>query len=192
MRFLTLLIFLSFLGCRSFPKNQSSYWETQKGNFKYQNKIKFESDSILRADQKTLKKFNHPLFNSTIGNSVYLYSWQDRDKSKSEFTVIDDRGERGLAIHYYILNKWDSLLSCTQIAGKGLEGGYSFETSSKFVSHDTILNIGAITQLWNFDKQMKMEKPKGDTTFSYMIIDSKGNVTEKLFKEVKDLNYENN
>jgi len=38
---------------------------------------------------------------------------------------------------------------------------------------------------------MKMEKTKGDTTFSYLIIDSRGKVTESIFKEVKDLNFEN-
>jgi hypothetical protein len=97
----------------------------------------------------------------------------------------------GLKIFYFILDKKDSLLSWTQIGGKGSEGGYWFETRSKFISHDTLLNIGAITQWYDFDKEQKMERTKGDTTFSYLTIDLNGKVTEKVFKEVKDLNFEN-
>ena len=191
MRLVTSLIILCLFSCTNLIKNQSSFWETQKGNFKYHSKNQFVSDSILRADYKTLKKFKHPLFDSITGNQVYLYSWQERDKTKNEFTVINDDGELGLKVYYFILDKKDSLLSWTQIAGKGIEGGYSFETRSKFISNDTILNIGAITQLWDFDKQKRMEKTKGDTTFSYMTIDSEEKVTEKLFKEVKNLHFEN-
>ena len=151
------------------------------------------SDSTLRADFKAnaFEKIRHPLFDSIIGDPGYLYSWQDRDTTKNEFTIINDDGELGLKIFYFILDKKDSLLSWTQIGGKGSEGGYWFETRSKFISHDTILNIGAITQWLDFDKQQKMEKTKGDTTFSYLTIDSKGKVTEKVFKEVNDLHFEN-
>src|SRR5690606_29223494 len=122
---------------------------------------------------------------------VYLYSWQDRDKTKNEFTVVKDDGELGLKIFYFILDKKDNLISWTQIGGKGSEGGYWFETWTTIKNNDTLINIGAITQWYDFDKQMKMEKTKGDTTFSYLIIDSRGKVTESIFKEVKDLNFEN-
>jgi len=141
-------------------------------------------------EAKTFKKIRHPLFDSIIGNPGYLYSWQDRDITKNEFTIINDDGELGLKFFYFILDKKDSLLSWTQIGGKGSEGGYWFETRSKFISRDTILNIGAITQWMDFDKNQKMEKTKGDTTFSYLIIDSSGKVIEKVFKEVKDLHFE--
>ena len=83
------------------------------------------------------------------------------------------------------------MISWTQIGGMGFEGGYSFETRSKFINRDTILNIGAITQLWDFENNRRMEITKGDTTFSYLTIDKKGKVTEKVFKEVKDLNFDN-
>jgi hypothetical protein len=193
MRFVTTLIFFIFISCNSSTKKQVSFWETQKSNFKYQNKREFVSDSILRIDfeAKTFKTLKHPLFDSIIGNPGYLYSWQNRDTTKNEFTIINDAGELGLKLFYFILDKEDSLLSWTQIGGKGVEGDYSFETRSKFISKDTMLNIGAITQLWDFDNQKRMEKTKGDTTFSYMTIDNKGKVTEKIFKEVKDLHFEN-
>lgn len=131
------------------------------------------------------------MLDSVIGGPGYLYSWLDRDTTKTEFTIIKDDGELGLKIFYFILDKGDSLLSWTQIGGKGSEGGYWFETRSEFISHDTLLNIGAITQWLDFDKKQKLEKTKGDTTFSYLTIDSNGKVTEKVFKEVKDLNFEN-
>ncbi len=189
MRILTSIIILSLISCNS---RYVPYWEKQKGDFKYHNKKEFVSDSILRADYKTYKKSRHPLFDNFVSSEpVYLYSWQDRDKTKNEFTVIKDDGELGLKILYFILDKKDSLLSWTLIAGMGSEGGYWFETRSKFISPDTLLNIGATTQWLDFEKEQKMEKTKGDTTFSYLIIENSGRVTEKVFKEVKDLHFKN-
>lgn len=168
-----------------------SFWETQKNNFKYHNKIEFVSDSLLWSDFKanTFQQISHPLFNSIIGDPVYLYSWQSRDTTKNEFTVIKHDGELGLKMFYFILDKKDSLISWTQIGGKGNEGGYWFETRSKFISKDTILKVGAITQWWDFEKEKNMEKTKGDSTFSHMIIDNNGRMTKKVFKEVKDIHF---
>lgn len=131
------------------------------------------------------------MFDSIIGDPGYLYSWQDRDTTKNEFTIINDDGELGLKIFYFILDKKDSLLSWTQIGGKGSEGGYWFETRSKFINPDTLLNIGAITQWLDFDNKERMTKTKGDSTFSYHIIDKTGKVTGKVLKEVKELNFDN-
>lgn len=130
------------------------------------------------------------MLDSIIGSSGYLYSWQDRDITKNEFAVIDDDGELGLKLFYFILDKKDNLLSWRQVAGKGSEGGYWLETRSKFISPDTLLSIGAITQWLDFDKKQQMTKTIGDSTFSYLIIDKAGKVTEKIFKEVKDLNFD--
>jgi hypothetical protein len=191
MRLLISIIVLLFVSCNGLTRKSSSFWETQKPNFKYKNKKEFVSDSLLRVEfeTKNFKKLRHPMFDSIIGVPGYLYSWQDRDTTKNEFTIIKDDGELGLKIFYFILDKKDSLLSSTQIGGKGSEGGYWFETRSKFVSPDTLLNIGAVTLWFDFGKQKKMEETKGDTTFSYLTIDSSGNMTEKVFKEVKDLNF---
>jgi len=191
MRIQTFLIIVLFLGCKNLTKNDNSYWETQKQDFKYQNKKEFISDSILRANYKTFKSLKHPLFDSILGDKVYLYSWQDRDKTKNEFTVINDDGELGLKIFYFILDKHDSLLSWKQIGGKGSEGGYWFETQTKLLNNDTMLNIGAITQWLDFDKMKELKIKKGDTTFSYFIIDQNGKVKDTVFKEVKDLHFEN-
>jgi len=182
---------LFIVSCNSLTKKQTSFWESQKLNFKHQNKSEFVSDSILQAEYKTFKKVKHPLFDSLFSsNPVYLYSWQDRDKTKNEFTVIDDDGELGLKIFYFILDKSDKPISVTQIGGKGSEAFYWFETRSRFISKDTILNIGAITKFYDNIKRQKMEKTIGDSTFTYLIIDNTGKVTEKVFKEIKDLHFE--
>lgn len=127
----------------------------------------------------------------TVYTPVYLYSWQERDITKNEFTVIIDKGEHSLSIIYFILDKNDNLLSRTQIAGKGSEGDYWFETRSRFINKDIILNIGAITQWFDYEKRQEMEKTKGDSTFSHFYIDSLGIITEKEIKKVVELNFGN-
>jgi hypothetical protein len=97
----------------------------------------------------------------------------------------------GLKIFYFILDKSDKPISVTQIGGKGSEAFYWFETRSRFINNDTILNIGAITKFYDNIKRQMMKKTIGDTTFTYLIIDNTGKVTEKVFKEVKDLHFEN-
>ena len=195
MQVLSAMLVFCFISCNSLTRHQVSYWEKQKDNFRYQNKSEFVSHSTLQADYKTFKTSRHSLFGNFFSNKffsskVFLYSWQDRDSSKNEFTIIKDDGE-GLKVIYFILDKKDSLLSSTQIAGKGNEGGYWFETRSRFMSKDTILNIGAVTQWYDFGAERSMAKTKGDSIFSYLVIGDRGKVTEKVFKEVKDLNFKN-
>ncbi|MGZ8537778.1 MAG: hypothetical protein ACXWV9_05900, partial [Flavisolibacter sp.] len=89
------------------------------------------------------------MFINIANTPLYLYSWQNRDKKNNEFTIIKDDGEHGLKIIYFILDKKDSLISSTQIAGRGGEGGFLFETRSKFLSKDSLLNISSAT--WMHD-----------------------------------------
>lgn len=191
-RLQNVIIVFIFIGCKGLTNKPASYWETQKANFRYQNKKEFVSDSLLWADfqANSFKKLKHPMFDSIIGAPGYLYSWQDRDTTKNEFTIINDDGELGLKIFYFILDRKDSLLSWAQIAGKGSEGGYWFETKSKFISQDSLLNIGAITQWLDFDNNQQLTSTKGDSTFSFFIFDKTGKVTEKVFKEVLELNFD--
>jgi hypothetical protein len=193
MRFLIPIIVVLFFSCKGLSKKSFSFWETQKNTFKYQNRNEFVSDSIMRVEfeAKSFKKISHPLFDSIINAPAYLYSWQDRDTTKNEFTIIQDEGELGLRINYIILDKMDNLLSWTQIGGVGNEGGYCFETRSKFISQDTLLKIRSVTEWPYFDKNKKVEKMKGDTTFSYLEIDENGKVAEKVFKVVKNLHFKN-
>lgn len=97
MRLLTTIMLVVLVGCKS-PTSPSSYWENQKGKFRYLNKNEFVSDSALRADLRNLKMSSHPIFGQVTATAVYLYSWQERDATKNEFTVIDDEGEYGVNI----------------------------------------------------------------------------------------------
>ena len=185
------LIILSVIFLISCNSGESSFWETQKSSFRYQDKKEFVSENNLLAEYKTFKQIKHPLLDSIIGDSAYLYSWQNRDKTKNEFTVIKDEDELGLKIFYFILSKSDKLISWSQVAGKGAEAEYWFETSSKFINRDSMIKTESTTQWLDFEKLQPLQTTKGDTTYSYLIIDSTGEMTEKIFKEVKDLHFEN-
>jgi hypothetical protein len=140
MRLLTIIMLVVLVGCKS-PTSPSSYWESQKGNFRYLNKNEFVSDNTLRADLRNLKMSSHPIFRQVTDTAVYLYSWQERDSTKNEFTVIDDEGEYGLNIYYYILDKKDSLISYEWIAGRDSEGEEGFMKRSMLAGKDTILTL---------------------------------------------------
>ena len=96
-----------------------------------------------------------------------------------------------LKIFYFILDKTGNPISVKQVAGKGSEAIYWFETISRFISKDSILNIVAVTKFYDTEKKQKMVKPIGDSTFAYLIIDNSGKLTERVFKEVNDLHFEN-
>lgn len=133
---------------------------------------------------------SHPMFDSIISsNDVYLYSWQERDNTKTEFSVVKDDGEHGIKIIYFILDK-GRLCSWVQVAGQGGEGGYLFEARSIFKNRDTLIRLGATTQVIDLEKAKPLEKPIGDTSFFYLVIDRRGQVQEKLFKEVKELHFD--
>lgn len=179
------------MGCSSATGKSPSFWESQKSKFRYQNKKEFVCDSTLRAGLKAnaFTALRHPLFENLDGDTSYLYSWQERDTSKNEFVILKDAGEHGVQLLYFILDKKDSLLSRTKVAGKGGEGEYFFETQSKFISRDTLSEFAAKTQWYNADSSRKMNPTKGDTTFSYLAIDNNGKVSKAVFKEVSELNF---
>jgi hypothetical protein len=189
---LMLIGFLLSVNCNIMKGKQNFYWESLKERFKYFNKNEFVSDGLLEKDISSCYKSTHKSLDSIFpSEKIYLYSWQDRDSTKNEFTVVKDRGELGLKIFYLIMSKDDKLISVTDIAGAGSEAYIIFETRSKFISKDSILQIRTITQWLDPDTQKKMDRTKSDSTFSYLIIDSSGKVTENMFKEVKGLNFMN-
>lgn len=193
MRVLILLTAIGIVitSCNNNKQKPQSFWQQQKDKFKYKQKNEFVSDSFLYKEYTTLTRMRHPLFDSLFSNQpVYLYSWQDRDETKTEFTIVKDAGELGLKMFYVILDKDDKPLSITQIAGTGFEGGYIFETNSKWISRDTMLSLGAITELFGAHIGNRDSILKGDTTFSYFIVDHNGQVTEKIFKEIKALDFD--
>lgn len=144
MRLLTAILFVFFAGCKPMvppPLPPSSYWEQQKGNFRYLNKTEFVSDSALRADLHNMKMSNHPIFRSITSQPVYLYSWQDRVPTTNEFTVIEDKGPQGLNIYYLTFNKKDSLIAYQWIAGQDDETVREYKKASKLSGRDTLLSI---------------------------------------------------
>jgi hypothetical protein len=188
---MTVLIIL-FASCNTLNLKKTSYWASQKGNFKYTDLTVFVSDSNLRQDIKKCYKVKHKSIDSVVSpDGVYLYSWQNRDTLTNEFTVIEDEGERGLDIIYVIMDKNDNLLSVTELAGKGLESNIIYEIRSRFISRDSIVQIQSITQTWDMEKRKEMDKFAGDSTFVNLIIGKGGKISEKIFKQVTDLNYKN-
>jgi len=81
----------------------------------------------------------------------------------------NSRFEEGLGIYYYILDRNDSLLAWKQIAGRGTEGIFAFETQSNFLNEDTLTIVSAVTQWCDLENNRKMMPPKSDTTFRYLI-----------------------
>jgi hypothetical protein len=185
------MILLAMISCRSGPAGRTSYWEAQKEAFKYRDKRAFVADSILEQDMKTLRLVSHPVFRNIGTGAAYLYSWQNRDAAINEFAVIrDDRKfEHGLKIYYLTLSKDGRLISATHIANRGEEGGYSFETTSRFINRDTMLQASSITEWYDPEKDRPREPPIGDTTFSWIVIDSAGRVQEHVFRKARALHY---
>ena len=188
MQILKPILIICLISCSNQKQSESSYWESQKSNFKYQDKTEFQIDSTLRTTYKQLPKANHALFGKTVDNKVYLYSWQNRFRKYNEFTVIRDYGEHGLQIYYCILDKKDSLISSTHIAGSAGEGGLLYEARSKFLSKDSLLNITSVTMKLN--SEMNLKKPIGDYTFSYLLIVKRGKIKQKKFRQVDELHYD--
>lgn len=184
---------LIFVGCKEKTAEAPSFWEAKKDSFPMQNLKDFVSDSTLSANYKNFPTAISATIDSLYSNpKAYLYSWQERDPSKNEFTVVVDDGEHGNKIYYLIFSKEDSLISSTQIAGKGSEGGYWFEIRSHFIAADTLSQIGAITKWLDFETFKPMNDSKGDSTFSYLIFDRLGQVKEIEVSRKFELDFEKN
>ena len=138
---------------------------------------------------KTMRRLKHKSIDSIFSKKVYLYSWEVSSVSENRFTVVLDDGELGLKIYYLILDKQDQLISATQLAGQSKEAYYIFETSSKVISEDSIWKTESVTQWMDPITGATVIRPKGDTTWSWIVIDSGGKVSESLVRETKSLNY---
>ncbi len=148
-----------------------------KDSFPHNNVHNFVIDSTLQDAYKMLPKTNNSFLDSIAGNMpTYFYSWQEQDTLTNEFTIVSKPGERGTAIFYLIFNKKDNLLSATQIAGSGGEGGYLYETRSKFITKDTLESISAVTDFYDYDIGINTKKTKGDSTFFYLTVLKDGKI----------------
>lgn len=129
-----MIIIISLFSCNDSTK-LVSYWEGQKSSFKYRNKIHFFINEEIQHGLNSFKKVNLQVERGI--DSVYLYSWQERDSSKNEFTFIALEGESGPAIFYVIMDKKDSLLSSIRLAGINNEGYGGNFFSTTFFAKDS-------------------------------------------------------
>lgn len=155
MRIILLLIIMELFGCNN-STGVDSYWESQRGDFKYRNKTEFFIDTEMKNDLSVFKKVKLPL--EKWIDSVYLYSWQERDPSKNEFTVIGLEGKYGPALFYVIMDKKDSLISSFRMAGTDDEGNGTQILGTVFFAKDS----------FNTNKQyFKGQNTDGQPEFTY-------------------------
>lgn len=148
-----------------------TYLGIQKNKFKYEDLNAFFFDSKLLSNYKQLTRSVDPFLTEKLSGKIYLYSWQNRNDNTDEFTVIEDNGELGLKIYYFIFEKNNTLISYYSIGGIGRDGVFEFELFSEIKNKDTLLTKSSITQWWDLGNNKKMENPKGDAIFSYLLID---------------------
>ncbi len=195
MRTLIALLIIINVSCQhSVPDSKKkSYWLSMKDSFQFKDLKKFSCDSLSFTSFRNYHKIKNATIDSTIPESdIYLYSWQERDTSKTEFTIIQDQTDHGINIYYLIFDKKDSLLSSTMIAGRGTEVPYIFETKSNLIGKDSVLLISAITDFYDFKTRSKKKVTKGDSTFSKFFFDSKGKVILKEKLQKNEIEYEKN
>src|SRR5690606_6847827 len=109
---LVLLMMFFTLSCIMLKRKDYSHCSTQEKKFVYRNLNEFVSDSLLRRNIRSCYRQRHKSLDTiSSGEKVYLYSWQDRDNTKNEFTIVYDREELGLSVYYLIFDKNDKLIS---------------------------------------------------------------------------------
>jgi hypothetical protein len=176
MRFILITVILGILSCNHLTADKLSYWETQKNDFKYRNKTEFVANNEVRYNLKTFKKISLHLLPWI--DTVYLYSWQDRDPTKNEFTVIGNEGKYGLSVFYLIFNKKDSLISSTRIAGANDQGDYWINFRSVFFSKDSLYVINTYTKNPYSDVFPKDKPQTSDSTLH--VIEKDGNISVNI------------
>jgi|SRR6218665_680325 len=168
----------------------TSFWEARKSKFKHKDLKEFMSDSALHAEIGSLQStWDKSIDTISSKENVYLYSWQNSDSPRNEFTVVREWGELNWKIYYVIMDKNDKLISTIGLASMGKEADLTFEIRSRFVSRDSIYQTRAVTKTYDLENRKKMDKPVGDTTFSYFVINKDGTITERVIREVKALNH---
>ena len=147
----------------------NSYWEGQRGGFKYFNKTDFLINEEIKNNLTAFKKVGLKLEYSI--DSVYLYSWQEREPVTNEFTVIVLEGKYGLSLFYVIMDKNDSLIGYHRIAGTNNEGNGHQMISASFFSKDSF-NI--VTKFFN--NQVNEEDPPDYTHSDLHFITPEGEI----------------
>ena len=159
----------------------ASRWTKLKDSFAIKNATEFKLEKGFRY--KDFHTISCKLFDSTMSDQwckTYLYSWQERDSSFIEFTVIMQQEDRGVQIVYYVFNHKDSLISATPVAS-GNVSDLEFKMWSAFTSADTLRSTSSVTS------HERNGMTKGDTSVFEIIFDEYGKTTEKTISEKKEL-----
>lgn len=171
MRLTIVISFIFLISCNS-SESPTSYWAAQKNRFSYQNKTEFGNDRAIQADFKRLKKSNHAIFDTLVPDGVYLYSWQERDPTKNEFTVVSDDGRYGWRLFYVILDKNDKLISAERIAEKQIEGNLWFVKKAWFASKDTIRTLRSLAE--GYDIKTRLSFAPNPAYSEYYVFEKNG------------------
>ncbi len=78
MRLIIVILLFCFTDCNIAPLRRTSFWETQKENFKYRNKYEFVSDSTLWVNYKTLKKNRRCIFLQAVAIAQSIFYIRDK------------------------------------------------------------------------------------------------------------------
>jgi len=189
MRLIASLILFAFISCNGYKNESSSKTLLKAEGFHFRNLNSFIIDSLLWKSYYTdknnglnLKKVTAKDVDSAfLHNDLYLYSWQQRNSTFTEYTVLSDNGDPGLSIHYLIFDKKGKLVSNAKVAGLGKDaGGPQYETRSYFKGLDTLVLTRAETMLVDYKTLEPLKHSKGDTAIYNMIIGKDGAIKEFL------------
>lgn len=160
---------------------QTSMWLNLKDSFAIKNVTEFKLDKGFHYG--AFHDISCKLIDSTLPDQwckAYLYSWQERDSSLIEFTVVVQEEDRGIQIIYYVFNKQDSLVSATPVAWGNISD-LAFTGSSKFISKDTLRSTIASTFY------ERNGSTKGDTSIIEIAFNKSGKTSKKTISEKKEL-----
>ncbi len=181
---ITILILWSCNHSQGDQIESTSRWAKLKDSFAIKKATEFNIDKGFRY--KNFHTISCKLFDSTLSDQwskAYLYSWQERDPSFIEFTLVVQQEDRGVQIVYYVFNQKDSLISATPVAS-GNVSDLAFNMWSKFMATDTLQSTSAIT-LYE-----RNGMTNGDTSVFEIVFDKHGKTIKKTITEKKELKFD--
>lgn len=180
-----ILMCLILLSCKS--NDKEPYWLGQKEKFKLKNIQTFLIDSSLKRNYKDYPLLKNQELDSLLNEQeTYLYSWQERDTSFIEFTILTWDEYRGMGLYYLVADKEDHIISTLRIAGANGEGGSKYEGYGSFISRDTLLQTSAITSFLDLKTMKNFDRPKGDTTIWKIFFTKEGQMISDKVSEKKE------
>ncbi|WP_018476340.1 hypothetical protein [Pontibacter roseus] len=149
-------------------------WDTRIGKYK-----ELDSTSFKLVWQDGKREF--------IGQGYdrdYLYSWQSRNPEFVEFTVLtQDESSYCDLLYYIIQNKEGKTIDKFLVATGCGDGGWSFQSSGRFISDSTYEAVAVEEEMVGFDQVDGSELIEGDSTITHFTIGKDGKVSEKeIFK----------